>query len=254
MRRAAQVGAAAALLLAGCAGPVELLRRRPIAPAVDAVIVPGCPCEPDGRLSACLRRRVLWAAHVWSRGAARRVVVSGAATYNRCVEAEAMAAGLAALDVPADRIFIEPNARHTDENLYYGMQVAERLGGRTFAVASDGAQASGGCAFLASWGRVCLAASADRAVVEADSARLGARLDDVRVPLVADAGWLPVGEYEARRVAAGGPSRPGSPWLYLVRAPLGRVVGCPWVPVPSPDTTPVSWAEREAARGGRPSH
>ena len=89
-------------LLAGCVEQYEFKRRR--ATRFDAVIVPGCPSEEDGVALAVPDEPRRWAAILWERGLARYFITSGAAVHSRYVEAEAIAAGMAALGVPADRI------------------------------------------------------------------------------------------------------------------------------------------------------
>ena len=75
-------------------------------PAFDAIIVPGCPAKPDGALSTCQSRRATWAALLWERGYAHHFITSGAAAQNPFVEAESLAAAMAALGVPAERIYL----------------------------------------------------------------------------------------------------------------------------------------------------
>jgi hypothetical protein len=121
MRRAAPL--ALALAVAGC-GVARLEQRDPPARPFDAVIVPGCPSEDDGSLSRCQMARALWAARLWDLGWARNFITSGAAVHSPYVEADALAAALAALGVPADHIYVEPNALHTDEIVYYSLRIA----------------------------------------------------------------------------------------------------------------------------------
>lgn len=238
------------MLGAGCGPrplPLEGLRTAPF----DTVFVPGCPTEADGTLSLCLERRVAWAAHLWEAGVTGSFVTSGAATYNRYVEAEALAAGLAALGVPPARVYLEPHARHTDENMYYSLRIVEGLGLDTVAVASDNGQAQGGCSFVLSWDRACRALPIENARVNARLADPGvaAALDAVRVPAVMAEDWLPVGEWEARRREETGERRPGSIALYAWHAPWATIRGRSWVP-PLPPEEPVrTWEEVVAGRG-----
>src|SRR5688572_8216336 len=132
------------VLLGGC-GSRLLALAGPERATVDVVFVPGCPAAEDGKLSGCLKQRVLWAWYLYDQGVTANFITSGAPTYNRYSEAEAMAAGLAALGVPAANILLEENARHTDENMYYSLIVAYVVGWRTVAVASHGGHATGSC-------------------------------------------------------------------------------------------------------------
>ena len=47
----------------------------------DAVIVPGCPSEDDGSLSACQMSRAAWAAILWQRGVAGVASVALTSVY-----------------------------------------------------------------------------------------------------------------------------------------------------------------------------
>ncbi|MBI5508071.1 MAG: YdcF family protein [Deltaproteobacteria bacterium] len=226
----------------GCATN-ELGRARSRARPADVIIVPGCPTEADGSLSGCLRRRIVWAELLFHEGLAKEIITSGAATYNRYFEAEALAAGLVALGVPPERIWLEPDARHTDENVFYALLLALRLGATSIAVASDGGQAAGGCSFLSGWGQPCLQAGMDTALVSGrlDDPQVRARLDAVKVPPLPEAVWLRVDAFEAERRRRGGPDRPGSIALYWFRAPFGRLFGDPWYPPDPPGREPIGY-------------
>ena len=144
-------------LMAGCAAHYEV--RATTATRYDAVIIPGCPSEDDGSLSRCQMSRAAWAAVLWQRGEAGAFITSGAAVHSRYVEADAIAAGMAALGVPADRIWLERNALHTDENMYFSLRIARAPGFHTIAVASQKGHAAWSCRMLADWGlRACGAA------------------------------------------------------------------------------------------------
>lgn len=201
----------------GCAGATLQALPEPPAPLA---IVPGCPSEPDGTLSACQWRRVVWAHHLWASGLARGFVVSGNAVYNRYVEAEALAAGLVALGVPASRIALEPRALHTDENIAYALRIAESRRERLVTVASDGVQANGSCAMVRAWTRGeidCIPAPIDYAWAKARMAR---GLPEVRTSPVPADSWLSLEERERRIAAQTGWRRPPSMLLYAQNALL----------------------------------
>ena len=218
----------------GCAARYVV---HPPLPRYDAVIVPGCPSQEDGSLSPCQMSRAAWAAVLWSRGVARAFIVSGAAVHSRYVEAEALAAGMAALGVPADRIWLEPNALHTDENMYFSLQIARALGFRTLAVASQTGHAAWGCAMLDDWGQSCGALGVDLNAVEALGAR--ARLAAVRTAPVAHWEPLPVREHE--RWAHTGRRRPPSYLLYPYIGFL-RLNGQRWIPAAPAHPVLETWA------------
>ncbi|MFZ5475465.1 MAG: ElyC/SanA/YdcF family protein [Myxococcota bacterium] len=197
--------------LFACARPHQLVMVADATPVAPVAIVPGCPSEEDGTLSACQWRRVVWAHHLWASGLVGGFVTSGNAVYNRYVEAEALAAGLAALGVPADRVTLEPRALHTDENIAYALRLLE--GHAVVAVASDPIQADGGCAMVNAWteGVTCLSAPMDYRFV---GARLARGVPEVRTEPVNE--WVPLDEREAAIREITGWKRPPSMMLYLV--------------------------------------
>ena len=162
-------------------------------------------------MSDCQKRRVIWGALLWQDQAVDLFLTSGNAVYSPYVEAELMAAGLEALGVPADRIFLEPQALHTDENIHNSLLVANAQGWE-LVVATDGIQARGGCAIARAFDTACT-------VMPIATKRYGAILpewepvlDAVRVPM--DPEFVPVEERHAAREADGAPHRPPSLWLY----------------------------------------
>ncbi len=193
-------------------------------------VVPGCPVQEDGQLSTCLQRRATWAAMLHDAGQVDGFITSGADVYTPYVEAEALGDALVALGVPADRIWLEPYALHTDENVYNAMLVARSQGWR-LAVASDRMQARGGCKMLRAWGEPCEALPMPYGDVYAQMEARQAVLDAVRPAVVADHRSLT--EQEAEREALSGRSRPGSLWLYST-AGIRRALGRQWVPTVPP--------------------
>jgi len=235
-------------LWAGCGTSVLVLRGAPAQP-FDAVIVPGCPSEADGALSRCQMGRVLWAAIVWERGWARTVIVSGAAVHSPYVEAEALAAGLAALGVPADKILIEPDALHTDENMYHSLRVARAFGLRTIAVASSRGHAAWGCRMMLDWGQPCTALAMDESLLPERHARSGGALERIRSRRVAH--FVPLAERERQIAARTGRHRPPS---FLLYPHLGwlRINGQRWIPSGPARPPRTTWAELEEERAGTP--
>jgi hypothetical protein len=224
------------LALAGCAR-YEVASLPPA--SFDAVIVPGCPSEDDGSLSPCQMSRAAWAAILWQRGVATHFITSGAAVHTRYVEAEAIAAGMTALGVPADRILIEPNALHTDENMYFSLRIARARGFHTLAVASQKGHAAWGCHMLIDWGQSCGALSVDLDAVKASDPL--ARLRPVRVP--ADPAYVPLDERERTRAQLAGRRRPPSFLLYPYIGYL-RLNGERWIPYSPPVSVIATWADK----------
>jgi uncharacterized SAM-binding protein YcdF (DUF218 family) len=232
--------AAVAFAVGGCS--IARYEQRGAPPeAFDVVVVPGCPAEEGGLLSRCQKGRALWAATIWERGWARAFITSGAAVHSPYVEAEALAAAMVALGVPADRIWIEPDALHTDENMYDSLRIAQAIGARTIAVASSRGHAGFGCAMMEAFGQPCRSLPLDLAVVEARAVRGLSLLDAVRVRRVTP--WAPpiALERAAARAARRSP-RPPSFLLYPALAWM-RLSGEPYRP-PAPPTPPlVTFAE-----------
>jgi len=203
-----------------------------LAQPLDVVIIPGCPNEADGHASPCQLERAHYAALLWQRGMVKRFITSGNAVHTPWVEADTLAQLMAALGVPADRILLERHALHTDENMYYSVRIARRLGARTVGVSSQPGHAHAGCAFLTAWGQPCTALPIDRAAARtlpaADYARLAA------LPFPRDAHFLDVDERE--RSAAQREHRRRRPPSFLVYA-TATVMGLNgevWIPVAQP--------------------
>jgi hypothetical protein len=227
------------LLLSACGTAAFELRDAPPHP-FDAVIVPGCPANADGSLTLCQMARALWAARLWRLGWAQRFITSGAAVYSPYIEAESLAAALAALGVPADRIYLEPNALHTDENMYYSLQIARALGLHDIAVASDGA--AWDCRMLLDWGQKCRSFTLDRAIVRQEHARVPGVLERVRAERQSD--WIPRPERERQIAERTGRHRPPSYWLYLELGMM-RTNGERWMPPGTPPNPKLTtWAQR----------
>ncbi len=224
-------------LLPACGVSRLEVRGAPARP-YDVAIVPGCPSEDDGALSRCQKGRALWAARLWELGWATHFITSGAAVHSPYVEAEALAEALTALGVPADRIYLEPNALHTDENIYYSLQIARALGFRAVAVASNGAQFD--CLLAEDWGQPCGAFTMDIAWVIARARTSGAALAPVRTAKVRD--WRPLPEREHVIAVRVGRHRPPS---FLLYPGLGimRTNGERWIPAAAPRVPPrLNWA------------
>jgi uncharacterized SAM-binding protein YcdF (DUF218 family) len=114
----------------------------PVAPACahrryDAIIILGSPSDEDGRPSEPNLFRVDQAIRANCMGLGDRFIVTGAAAHNSHVEAEVLRDALLARNVPADRIYLEPQALHTDENIYYSTLIMQAHNWRDALVASD---------------------------------------------------------------------------------------------------------------------
>jgi len=103
----------------------------------DVIIVLGCPSEEDGSPADCQVKRAEMADHLYERGWAGHVIVTGAAVHTPWVEATALKALLVGRGVPADVIIEEPLARHTDENIYYATRIMQDHGWLSAIVVSE---------------------------------------------------------------------------------------------------------------------
>jgi hypothetical protein len=103
----------------------------------DAIIILGCPSEADGSPSDCQQGRVDKALKFAAGGYGDTYIVTGGAVANEHVEAEALRDLLIAAGVPSANIEVEPQARHTDENLYYSGLIMAAHGWTSAIVISE---------------------------------------------------------------------------------------------------------------------
>jgi hypothetical protein len=105
----------------------------------DAVIIPGFP--HDGKKwNDVIKFRLLWAVHLYENQLAKNFIFSGGSVHTPYNEGMIMALYAAKMGIPKENIFIEPRARHSSENVYYSLQVAEELNFKRVAVATDPVQ------------------------------------------------------------------------------------------------------------------
>jgi uncharacterized SAM-binding protein YcdF (DUF218 family) len=102
----------------------------------DAIIVPGVPYN-DPNMSRILLGRIYWSHYLYSKGIAKNIIYSGSAVYTPYVESVIMSLYAQKLGVPADFIYTETKAEHSVENVYYSYKIAERLGFKKIALATD---------------------------------------------------------------------------------------------------------------------
>jgi hypothetical protein len=220
-----------------CAPSKYLITQRPAAP-FDAVIVPGCPSEADGSPSFCQLGRAGEAALLWRHGWATHFIVSGSAVHSPYVEAEAIAQAMTVLGVPPERIVLERDALHTDENVYYSLRVAGELGFDTLAIASNEPFGSWMCGLMTTWGHACSSIDMDVPALRKFMPPFDARLHALRAPRVEN--WEPLDRREARIAKITGHARPPSFVFYPLYGVLGRT------PVAPEHAHAITWAERKA--------
>lgn len=230
-----------ALLLAhasiGC-GTSKYAVKSPPAEPFDAVILPGCPTEDDGSPSRCQIGHAGHAALLWRAGWARFFIVSGSDVHSPYVEAESTAQAMTVLGVPPDRIILEVDALHSDENIYYSVLLAERERLDRLAVASIGSVAGLLCKMMEKWGHECSAIAMDTGALEAFLPPYEAELHALRARKSEP--WEALGEREARIAKVNGYGRPPSFFLYLLYGWLGRAHR----PIAPAHPEVVTWGDR----------
>lgn len=102
----------------------------------DAVIVPGVPfIGPNWDMT--MQMRVTWGVHLYKRGSAKKLIMSGAAVYSPYVEAEIMRLYAISLGVPEEDILVESKAQHSTENIWYSYKLAKSKGYEHIALSTD---------------------------------------------------------------------------------------------------------------------
>jgi vancomycin permeability regulator SanA len=102
----------------------------------DAIIVPGVPLE-NGRWSRTMKSRVYWSKYLYDEGIAKNIIYSGSAVYSPYYEGKVMAQYARALGIPAAHVFSEIRAEHSTENVWYSWKLANKLGFKSIALATD---------------------------------------------------------------------------------------------------------------------
>ena len=107
----------------------------------DAIIVPGLPYDGDNT-SSVLNMRMLWAKYLYDEGFTKNIIFSGSAVYTPFVESIAMKVMSDSMGIPANVTFAETEAEHSTENVYYSWKMAQGLGFKKVALATDPFQAA----------------------------------------------------------------------------------------------------------------
>jgi uncharacterized SAM-binding protein YcdF (DUF218 family) len=133
------------LVMAGCADARDLFRpytpnseesRATLAqpwpaPTMDAAFILGCPANPDGSPSPCERCRVKTAVRALRDGKVRNLVFSGNAAHSPAVEADVMATLAVEKGATPERVFREPRALTTWQNVRFSSRIAREHGWHT---------------------------------------------------------------------------------------------------------------------------
>lgn len=102
----------------------------------DIVVVPGVPFySPEW--DRIMKGRVYWSKYLFDHGITKNVMYSGSSVYTPYYEAEIMALYAEAIGIPKENIFVETNAEHSTENIYYSYKKSKQLGFKRIALASD---------------------------------------------------------------------------------------------------------------------
>ncbi len=102
----------------------------------DAIIVLGNPADSDGNPTPEQLARVTEGVHEYERGIAPRLILTGGAAHNHFVEARVMARTAEAQGIPAEAIFLEPEALDTMQNACYSERIMKAHGWRSAEVVS----------------------------------------------------------------------------------------------------------------------
>jgi hypothetical protein len=103
----------------------------------DVILVLGCPNDDDGAPSACQTKRADIAVAFMKSGYGKRFITTGGAVHNAFVEAETLKTLLVERGVPEADVLTEPEAEHTDENIYYSTKIMKAEGYTNALVVSD---------------------------------------------------------------------------------------------------------------------
>lgn len=143
------IGLLCILVLSGCNAYYNLFYTDPVKcfdvactkKPYDVIIVPGFPHD-SGKVNMVLSERIKWAYFLYKNSYAKNIIFSGSAVHSSYVESEVMKLIALQTDIPKDHMFTETKAEHTTENLYYSCVLANNLGFKTIAFASEPAQCS----------------------------------------------------------------------------------------------------------------
>ena len=102
----------------------------------DAIIVTGYPYDGNS-WTPTVKIRSHWAKYLYENGYTKNIIYSGGAVYSKYSEAKILALYGEALGIPKEHIFIDTNAEHSTENIYYSYQIAKKQGFKTIALATD---------------------------------------------------------------------------------------------------------------------
>lgn len=130
-----------AILLLACSCSLDKLvqKKNKISLAkapYDVIIIPGYPYKAPSN-QELFTVRVHWAKALYDRGIAKNIIFSGDAVHTPYTEGAAMKLFAISLGIPAEHIFEETKALHTNQNIVKGKALAKQLGFQKIAFATD---------------------------------------------------------------------------------------------------------------------
>lgn len=102
----------------------------------DVIIVPGLPYD-SSKQNILLKVRMFWAKDLFDKGIARNIIFSGGAVHTAWVEGMAMKTMADSMGIPPDHTFVEDRAEHSNENVYFSWKLAQKMGFKKIALATD---------------------------------------------------------------------------------------------------------------------
>ena len=102
----------------------------------DAVIVPGIPYSKENP-EYMMPVRLRWAMLLYKKGITKNIIFSGSAVHSPYVEGLYMKIIADSLGIPSIHTFAEGKALHSTENISYGLELADSLGFKKIAIATD---------------------------------------------------------------------------------------------------------------------
>ncbi|MES2621311.1 MAG: YdcF family protein [Bacteroidota bacterium] len=102
----------------------------------DAIIIPGIPYD-SGKSHVMLKVRMYWAKQLFEKGITKNIIFSGAAVHSPYIEGHYMKILADSLGIPSNHTFVEPTALHGTENAANGFIMAQQMGFKKIALATD---------------------------------------------------------------------------------------------------------------------
>ena len=102
----------------------------------DVVIVPGLPYD-SSKINPLFKARLLWAKELYENGITKHIIFSGSAVHSPYIESLIMKMMADSMGIPTHQTFVEDKALHSNENVSYGVALADKMGFQKIAIATD---------------------------------------------------------------------------------------------------------------------